>query len=198
MAFELGAEEKKLPALGCTLITASEKFVSCDETVLWGHELSDLKTDSPYARISVCLVDEKEMGEGENLFNAIKTINYTRYHYNPEGFMMRISAVRKRESVRISRDALSRGLSFEHAGNLLVSEFHKNPHVKAVKNIFINADDFDYARLENCIKRSEMIVKAIDHIAEVSVMDCGSCGLKKVCDEVEEMKELHFKKTKNL
>ena len=181
-------------ALGVSIATADESLVRQNENLLLGNELSELNEDSPYARVSLCLVDEKKIGQGENLFNAIKTINYTRYHCNPEGFMMRISSANKRESVRISKESILKGLSFEKAGNLLIREFLKNPHVLKVKNIFINLKEFEYKKLEALINRTELIVKTIDHIAETSIMDCASCGLKKVCDEVEEIKELHFKK----
>ena len=196
MAYELGGSKSEFKALGCTIITSDESFVPRDETVLVGKDLSEIKEDMPYARISVCLVEKDTLGEGDVLFNTIKAINYARYHFNPKGFMMRISSINKRESVRISRDALLQGLSFEHAGNLLIKEFHKNKKVKAVKNIFITQKDFDFNVLEQYVKKTEAILQAIDHISESALMDCNTCGLKKVCDEVEGLKEMHFGKGK--
>lgn len=194
MAYELGGGTKQLYSLGSTIVTSDKAFVPKDETLLIGSEINQIKEDSPYARLSVCLVEKDSLGNGELLFNTIKAIQYTRYHYNPRGFMMRISAANKVESVRISKEAVQQGLTFEHAGNLLIKEFHKNSKIIAVKNIFINAADFDYKALEEHIKRCDLITKAIDHISESSLMDCHTCGLKKVCDEVEGMRELHFAK----
>ena len=41
------------------------------------------------------------------------------------------------------------------------------------------------------------ITEAIDHISKNVVMNCSSCSLQKVCNEVEGLKELHFGKAKN-
>lgn len=194
MAYELGGSTKQLKALGSTVLTSSKDFVEKDETVLIGSEIALLTEDTPYARLSFCLVEKDSLGQGEDLFNMVKAINYTRYHFNPEGFMMRISATNKRESVRISKEAVAKGLTFEKAGNLLIKEFHKNQKIKAVRNIFINLKDFDFASLEEYVKKVELITKAIDHISESSLMNCHTCGLKKICDEVEGMRELHFGK----
>lgn len=190
MAYELGGGN--YPAVGCTAVTAEETFVPHDEILLYGRELSEIRQDTPYARIAVARVSEDSLGQGNTLYNAIKNIEYTRYHVNPQGFMMRISSVNKRETVRIGREALEQGLNFAKAGNLMLRSFHENPKVEAVKLIFVNLEEFPYKELEKARERADRITDTIDHMMKHVVMDCDVCSLQKVCDEVEGLRELHF------
>lgn len=190
MAYELGGGS--YPAVGCTAVTANERFVTEDEILLYGRELSEIRQDTPYARIAVARVSEDSLGQGNTLYNAIKKIEYTRYHVNPQGFMMRISSINKRETVRIGRDALRQGLDFEKAGNLMLRSFHENQKIEAVKLIFINLEDFPYGELEKARAQADRITDTIDHMMKHVIMDCDVCSLQKVCDEVEGLRELHF------
>lgn len=38
------------------------------------------------------------------------------------------------------------------------------------------------------------VTRAIDHVMTAPMTDCNVCSLKKVCDEVEGIRELHFGK----
>jgi hypothetical protein len=190
MAYELGGGD--LPAVGCTAITANTSFVPRDEILLYGRDLPEIPKDVPYGRIAIARVAEDSLGEGNTLYNAIKKIEYTRYHVNPEGFMMRISAIHKRETVRIGKDALAGGLNFAKAGNLMLQSFHENPKIEAVKLIFINLEDFPYEALSQAGEQAEQITKTIDHMMKNIIMDCDVCSLQQVCDEVEGLRELHF------
>jgi len=192
MAYELGGQDSKKSAIGATVITSNPDFVNQSCTLLLGQELKDIKEDLPYARLTVCLVDKEDLGQGEQLFNMVKAIDYVRYHVNPEGFMMRISATQKRESVRVSHKAITDGISFEKVGNLINQSFLKNKRIIKVKTIFINTALFDYQALEATVKKSDLITKAIDHASQTALMDCHSCSLQEVCEEVEGIKELHF------
>lgn len=190
MAYELGGNH--LPALSGMTLTADTALVPRDEVLLYGKDLGEIHEDTPYARLAVLRVKEDSMGEGNALYQAIRKIECTKYHLNPEGFMMRISAASQREMVRIGKTALEKGLGFEQVGKLFLQSYHKNPQVKAVKLVFITLSDFPYEKLEVQIKKAEEITKAIDHILKNLSMECNVCSLKEICDEVEGMKELHF------
>ena len=190
MAYELGGNH--LPSLSGMTLTADTSLVPRDEVLLYGKDLGEIHEDTPYARLAVLRVKEDSMGEGNALYQAIRKMEYTKYHLNPEGFMMRISAASQREMVRIGKTALEKGLGFEQVGKLFLQSYHKNPQVEAVKLVFITLSDFPYEELEIYIKKAEEITKAIDHILKNLSMDCNVCSLKQICDEVEGMKELHF------
>lgn len=191
MAYELGGEG--LPAIGCTVVTADEKLVPADGITLLGEDLSQIRKDVPYARVALVRVREDMLGEGQALYSAVRALEYTRYHFYPEGFMMRVSASRQKESVRIGKAALRKGLDFTKTGNGMLSAFHRNAAVEAVHIYYVTLREFDYNALEAYAKEAERITKTIDHILKNVVMDCNACSLQKVCDEVEGLRELHFK-----
>lgn len=191
MAYELGGGS--LPAIGATIVTADENLIGEDGITLVGSDLREIDEDTPFARIAVVRVDENTIGEGNALYNAIRSLEYTRYHLFPKGFMMRVSASRNRESVRVSRDAVTDGISFAETGNMMISAFHKNPNVKAVHIYYFTKKDFDYKALKSMAEESEEITRAIDHIFKNLIMDCRACNLQEICDEVEGLRELHFK-----
>jgi CO dehydrogenase/acetyl-CoA synthase beta subunit len=190
MAYELGGGT--FPAVSGMAVTCNDEFVNTDEVMLIGPDLDEIKADTPYARIALVKVAEDSLGDGNTLYNAIRKIEYVRYHINPEGYMTRVSASNNREPVRVGKAALGKGLNFAKVGKLFLDTYHENKNIEAVKLIFITNPDFDYKSLSEQAKRLEDITGTIDHIFKNVMMDCGSCSLQKVCDEVEGLRELHF------
>ena len=132
------------------------------------------------------------LGEGNALYNAIKQMEFVRYHVSPEGFMTRVSLINGTESARVSKKALAKGLTFTQVGNLMLRQFHKNARIVSIKLIFITDPCFPFSALKEAVRETEEITKAIDHILKNGMTDCDSCSLQKICEEVEGMKELHF------
>ena len=190
MAYELGGGT--FPAVSGMAVTCNDEFVNTDEVMLIGPDLDEIKADTPYARIALVKVAEDSLGDGNTLYNAIRKIEYVRYHINPEGYMTRISASNNREPVRVGKAALDKGLNFAKVGKLFLDTYHENKNIEAVKLIFITAPDFDYKSLSDQAKHLEDITGTIDHIYKNVMMDCGSCSLQKICDEVEGLRDLHF------
>lgn len=194
MQCELGGGN--LAAVGSQVITTDKGLVSEDELLLAGPELSEIEGSWPYARIAWILLDEEAVVREQELYEMVRAIEYVRYGVNPHGYMQRISLTGHREPVRVSRQAVGEGLDFSKAGSLYLQAFHRNPYVKAVKMIFFTARDTDFELLKREAERAELITKALDHVLKDFRMDCASCSLREICDEVEELKELHFQNIK--
>lgn len=188
MAYELGGG--LLPALGATAVTVGG-FAE-DRLLLCGPDLPEIEVDGPYARLTVASVKDGLPDQGGALYQAIKKIDFVRYHVNPEGFMTRISAIQGRESARVSREALKKGLTFAQVGGRMLASYHENPKIQAVRLIYITDPAFPYGELEALVKKSREITRAIDHAMTAAMTDCNVCSLKKVCDEVEGIRQLHF------
>ncbi|MBQ6752675.1 MAG: carbon monoxide dehydrogenase [Clostridia bacterium] len=182
-AYELGGGT--YPAVSSIALTDSADFVPRDEVLLIGDDLPDIKGDTPFARIALIRVDEESMGSGNALYQAVRQIEYARYRLNPEGYMMRISAFSHREAARVSSEALTHGLDFAKVGRLFIEEYKKRAQVEAVKLLFVTARDFPYEQLSAVMEKSEKITTALDHIMKDVRMDCSTCSLKDVCEEVE-------------
>lgn len=190
MAYELGG--RNLAAVGNTLVTTNETLVPQDEILLIGKDLPEITKDTPYARIALVRVREESIGTGDKLYNTIQNIGYFRYHIYPKGFMLRVSSSNDRESVRVDRTSLAEGLNFTAVGNAMLRALHLHKEVEAVKLIFVTAPDVDYARLQEQQKKTKQITATIDHMLKDVNMDCGSCGLQEICDEVDGLREMHF------
>ena len=195
MAYELGGGGDRFFALGATAVTDDPALVREDEIVLIGKDLPEITADTSYARIALVRVAPDTLGEGNALYNAVKQMEYVRYHVNPEGFMTRVSLMNGTESARVSKKALEKGLTFTQVGNLMLRQFHKNARIVSVKLIFITDPCFPFSALKAAVRETEKITRAIDHILKSGMTDCDRCSLQKVCEEVEGMKALHFSMT---
>ena len=188
-AYELGALDLGSANYICT--TTSSDLVSRDEVLLYGPDLKAIKKDVPFARIVLLRVGVLD-GEDEEVYRALKDIEFCKYHVYPEGYMVRMSPESHREQVRVSKKAIKRGINFEQVGYRYIEAYKKDPNVLNVKVIFITDPTLDFkAMLENA-KKADAITSTLTHIMEGLPTDCSVCQLKDICDEVEGMKELHF------
>lgn len=194
MAFELGGSG--LPAVTGIGFTSSDDLVRDDEVILYGPDLYEIKEDSPYARLAFIRINDEGLDEADDMYSLIRKIEYIRYSIRPKGYMMRISAANERENVRISREALKEGMDFKKVGRAFIEGYHSNKRVKAVKLIFITIPQFDYTELEKLCSKGDKITETLNHIFKDFKMDCATCGLKTVCDEVEGLREMHKKSSK--
>jgi CO dehydrogenase/acetyl-CoA synthase beta subunit len=195
-AFELGGDGK--PSVNLSCVTTDSSFVDRDEIVLIGKDLGEIDSAVPFARLAFILIDEIDVEDGdtEPLFRAIQNMDFVKYHVFPEGYMVRTSSENNREQVRISKKAVKNGISFERVGCDYISRYRKDPHIRAVKLVFVTDPSVDYKALAADAKTVHDITLTLSKILEGMPTDCGSCKLKPICDEVEGMKELHFGKNK--
>ncbi|MDE5891602.1 MAG: carbon monoxide dehydrogenase [Acetatifactor sp.] len=193
MAYELGGSG--LPAVSALAFTSQP--AEADRLLLYGPDLPQLHADTPYARLTILHIDDRDWSSDQQAYQFLRRMEYTRYHVYPQGFMMRISTSAGREPVRVSRKALQKGLDFAQVGQLFLNAYHKHPQVQAATLLFVTAPDFPYERLAQKAAKMEAVTSSLDQIFNHLVMDCYSCSLKPVCDEVEGLRELHFSRQQN-
>ena len=192
MAYELGGGT--LPAVSFLGVTSSKELVASSGAILYGQDLSHISADSPYARITLLNVDDELMGKGEAIYDKMREFINTRYKVNPKGFMNRISTSSNHEPVRISKEALENGLNFAKVAALYLDCYKAHREVIAAQVIFVTLPDFNYSELISLAQRNDRVTAALDHILRDVKMDCSSCKLQVICNEVDGMKELHLKK----
>lgn len=161
MAYELGAAS--MPSISVQMMTTDCSLVKENEILLIGKDIGQIKEDTPYARIIQLLVDEDEILLDDTIYESIKCIQHSKYHVHPYGFMTRISVNSYREQVRVSKEAVQKGLNFSKIGAAYIKQYGVHRAVKAVRVIFITSLDYDYMELEKLAKQSETITKALDH-----------------------------------
>lgn len=179
----------ELQGTGFELFT-SEK-IGGDEVIVVGRDLKDLCGGIPFARVS--LIELDSISDEQTAHDVVRKIEYIKYHYFPKGYMVRTNSMSCEENIRVSKKAVKDGISFEKAGSLLISKYRENTAVKAVKVFFITDKTVDYSALGTLSEKSREITEALDHVIRDINLDCDVCKLKAICDEVEGMRELHFK-----
>lgn len=188
--YELGGSQK--PCISTMAVTSSIQF---DNSIcLYGKDLPEINEDTAFGKIVFLEIEDIDE---ETAFDKIKELELVRYNFCPEGFMTRASALSMREQLRVSKKAVKKRISFADYGSALLQEYLKNPIVKSVQIIFLTQfDKFD--ELLMLADKIKSTTSALNHILDNVIFDCSTCNLKEICDEVEGMKELHIKKTKNI
>lgn len=190
-AFELGGAG--LPSVNLTAVTTSG-VVTADEVRVYGPDLTELKDDAAFARI--VLLETEDLGEetdSEKAFAAVRNIDFVRYHVNPLGYMVRVSAASNEEQVRVDRRAVKAGIRFAYVGGTYIKQYRRLPEVKHVRVIFVTEKDL-VEKLVPLAGKVDAITRTLTHILDGLPTDCGHCAMKAVCDEVEGMRELHLGK----
>ena len=190
-AFELGGPGK--PSVGTVLFADLED--GRDEVCLYGPDLSEISADAPFGHLTVASLNET----GEEVFSErLKEIGFTAFQYYLRDYHVRISPSSGREIARVAKAAVtgSEPLSFLQVGASLIDAFLKHADVRAVKTVFITDPDFDYATFSILAGRARQLTNAAVSVLKLDEVNCGACRMKPVCDEVEGLRELHFKKRK--
>ena len=188
-AFELGAAGKG--SANYVLFTSSPELVNKDQVLLYGPDLREIRGDVDFARIVLLRVGVLD-DDDEQVYRILKDIEFAKYHVYPEGYMVRMSPESYREQVRVSKQAIRRGISFQTIGNSYIKAYKKDANVLNATVIFVTAPGFDYKTMKDGAKKANDITNTLTHILEGLPTDCSVCALKDICDEVEGMKELHF------
>ena len=189
-AFELGGSGH--PSVNYTCVTTGE-LLPGGTVLLIGRDLPELKGDSPFARIVLLKTDE--ITEDDAGHDMIRQMEYVRYHVFPKGYMVRVSSTSYEEQVRVSRDAVKRGINFAAVGAAYLAKYKTVKGVQDAQIIFIT-DEAVVKALKPNAKKVDDITKTLSHILDGLPTDCGHCSLKPVCDEVEGMKEMHMGRKK--
>lgn len=190
-AFELGGGN--LPASNCTCVSTDGELIGEDRVILVGPDLGEIRSDCAFARIVLLHVRDIS-GDDQEAFRTIRDMEFTKYHVFPDGYMLRVSPESGREQVRVSKQAVKRGISFAAVGADYIAKYRENPLIDHAVVIFVTGDKELCASLAKTGKRVDGITSALNHIMDGLSTDCSICSFKQVCDEVEGMKELHFKK----
>lgn len=186
-AFELGAEGK---GYGACLVTRDRALVGESCVEVYGRELSELEGNAPYARITVALSEDIDE-EQDAAYKRVQKVDFVKYHVFPEGFMLRISSEGSREQVRVSKRAVKEGISFASVGALYAAKYLENASVSAVRVCFVT-HPAAVSALKEVAEEAKRRTAALNKILQSVMLDCSVCSLKPVCDEVEELKALHF------
>lgn len=188
VAFELGSRD--FPSTCYQAVTSSQELVGEDKILLYGPDLQEIKKDVPFTRITFIQTDFPE--DEDKAYREIKKLEFARFKIIPEGYMMLSSSMERREQVRVSKKAVKRGLDFATIGRIIISKYKRELGAKHVQVLFITEALPAIKELMEQGKRAEAITDAFDHILKNIILDCDLCPLHPICDDVEELRQIHF------
>ncbi len=167
-----------------------------DEVILYGPDLNEITEDTPFAHLT--FVSLKQKNDEELTYEQLKNIGFTAFQIYPKGYHIRISPSASKEQVRVAKDVLQSDtpLSFMNVGCSLIRAFKENDDVESVRTVFITKKDFNYRELSALAQKAKIVTDAVHSTLQLDELDCASCKMKPICDEVEGLRELHFKKEK--
>ncbi len=178
----------ELEGTGFNLVTSDSVK---DGIIVVGDDLGQIKTNRKFARISFIQIEAEE--DEQKAYNLIRKLEYVKYHTFPEGYMIRTASRSHKEAVRVAKSTLKKGVDFQKVGSLFIKKYREIPSVKGVTVMFVTDSAVDYVRLSELAAKANGITETFNHIMNSVNFDCDTCNLKAVCDEVEGMKELHFR-----
>lgn len=190
-AFELGGTSN--PAGNFTCVTTDASLVPEDKITVVGQDLREIRGDCPFCRVVMLHVNDIS-GDDQEAFRTIRDMEFVKYHIYPDGYMMRVSPENQREQVRVSKQAIARGISFRNIGNSFIKKYKENGLIDHVSIYFVTSPKALCEEMVKTAKKVDKITMTLNHIMDGLSTDCTTCSFKTVCDEVEGMKELHFKK----
>jgi len=188
VAFELGERFQPCTVYHCP--TSDESLVDQDRIILIGENLNEIKGNTNFSRISFFQIDDiKDQNEA---YLAVKKLDYERYKIIPEGYMVLSSSVENKENIRVSKKAIQDGISFETIGNLYINHYKQLKGVNHVQIFFIVGDHPCIQDLVQISESVEAVTDAFDHLLKNVILDCEVCPLQVICDDIEELRDLHF------
>ena len=189
-AFELGGSGKT--SVNSTLFGAVPD--KRDAVELYGKDLCTLTQDTAFSHLT--LVQLKDESEEALRYEKLQDIGFCQFQLYPKGYHIRISPAAGKEQVRVAKAALQQSppLSLLNVGCSLIALLKAQPDVAAVKTVFITDPAVDHAALAALARKAKQITEAVQHTLEMNSLDCASCKMKPICDEVDGLRALHFKK----
>ena len=186
-AYELGGGNEL--SLSVDLPTSNSTFIDHDGICLFGKDLSEIEGDTPFARITLTAISDDDL-KGDELYDRLEKIRFTKYRVSPEGYMLR-TAIGDKEKVRVSKDCAA-GSNFSQIGSAYIKAYRQLPFVKNVMIFFFTGESPLYEELQKISEKKKGITDAVDHILKGMVInDCNACSVKELCDQVEGMREIH-------
>lgn len=186
-AYELGGGTCR--SLSFELPTSDSWLIDHDAILLAGNDLGEIRTDTDFARITVLKIQDEDI-KGEELYDRLEKIKFTKYRVSPEGYMLR-TAVGNKEKVRVSKDAAAHA-GFSQIGSAYIKAYKQLPYVEYAMIVFITGACAFHDQLKEIGMRKTRITEAVDHILKGMVLnDCNSCSVKELCDQVEGMRAIH-------
>ncbi len=171
------------------MFTTSSDVEVKDEVVVIGKDISQLQSKSvPFGKVVV--IKLKDIDE-ETVYTKLKDLERLKFRLKLQGYMLRASTSANKECVRISKNSVDKGIDFFKIGNAFISEYKQYDFVESVTIYYITENENIVDELCKYAQKTKEITDAMNNIFDDLELDCHSCTIKEICDEVEGIREQH-------
>jgi CO dehydrogenase/acetyl-CoA synthase beta subunit len=173
-ALELG--NPKIASLSVLLWT-EESDLADGRVLLTGPDVAESTAPSlPFAQVLLA------QGRFPNEYDSYRDLRDAVYDTHMEGLSVRTMPSKQTLWCRVSRDALSSGLSLKQV-----------PGVTAAEALFVTSSAADVAKLSRAASGAQRLVDAMMKMYQEQNFDCETCEYQDVCDTVMDLKKIRKK-----
>ena len=159
-----------------------------------------IRTGKPERHISFgrILLLKTDVFPEEEIYDYQQQVQISDIRLHLRDVMVRSSGSQSLINLRIGKRAAAEGFSLETMGHTMREYFRALPHVRDAAVILLAGDSPLYKQLQPVAENIRQITLALNTIFDDIDMDCGSCNLSEICDEVEGLREMHRRRRGNL
>lgn len=136
--------------------------------------------------------------EDDQVYNFQQAVQLADLRLKLEGVMTRSSNRQYLLNLRIGKKAAEAGLDLDAMARTIRNHFLQIPQVKEAAVILLAGESPLYKDMLPIAEKIKDVTVALNTMFDVIDMDCGSCNLSQICDEVEGLRQLHRNKRKGM
>ena len=169
------------------LIQSSNDFIQGDYII--GDE-NLIKKEKHISFGKIVILKIKDI-DGDKIYDFTQDVLLKDSKSHFKDVMTRASSKHYYINYKVSKDAIKNGFSFESIASAIHNQFIQIEAVEDVSVIFILGDSDIYKQLLPIVEKAKEVTLTLNHIFYSVNMDCHSCNMNDICDEVQGLRKLH-------
>lgn len=187
-ALELGGHPKE--SLNLMVSSSNFEFEKQGGVYFIGDPTLLTSKNSHLSFGKIVLIKTKAV-ETEDVYNYLKSVEFADIRLHFTDVMVRMSSQKLFTNLRIGKKAIKKGFTLEKLGSTMYRCFSALPQVEQVKIILIVGESPLYKELLPLAEKVKDATSALNTMFDGMDLDCQSCKLSEICDEVEGLKKMH-------
>ncbi len=189
-AIEMGGYPKKSANL--LAFTSNNALIPEGRVSIYGDQslYNDKNKCISFGKITLLQIKDIET---EMMYDTLKEIEFLEYKLHLKNLMIRSSAEKSLINMRVGKNAFASKNTLAMLGEAYSKCFESHDMVLRAHTILLIGDLPIYKEISEISQTIKDTTVALNTIINDNLMvECGSCSLKVLCDEVEELREYHL------
>lgn len=191
-ALEMGGYPKE--STNALAFTSNDDLIPEGRVSIYGDSSLYNPSSKHISYGKIVLLKVKDIPD-DKMYDTLKEIEFLEYKLHLEDVMVRSSSEKSLTNVRIGKKAFGNKNTLAMLGNAYSECFEQHPFVEKAHTIILVGDVAIYKAIsEQSVKIKELTIALNTIVNENLMVECGSCSLKSLCDEVDVLREYHMGK----